>query len=61
MEQLSEDLLKLRPEKAVTDDEVRLYMSYIMAFANTHQGSPEFWEMLTTKLEGAIKKASSND
>lgn len=39
MDQVSEDFLKRRPEKAGSDDEKLLYANLVMAFSYSQQGS----------------------
>ena len=61
LDQLSEYLLKLKSIKAVSDNEVKLYSTFIRNYAYYQQGSPLFWEMLETKLERAVKKVKQPD
>jgi hypothetical protein len=46
-----------RSEKAVSDDELRLYTNLIMAFADYPHGIPAFWDLCISKLRSAIEKA----
>ena len=57
MEQLSEDILKRRPEKAVSDDEKILYAKLVSIFSHCQQGSQEFWDLIISKLSIAVQKA----
>jgi hypothetical protein len=56
MDSIAEDVMK-RSEKAVSDDELRLYTNLIMAFADYPHGSPAFWDLCISKLRSAIEKA----
>jgi hypothetical protein len=57
IDNLSLFLLKLRSEKAVSDNEIRLYTLFIDGLAYSRSGSPELWEFLESQLENAFVKA----
>jgi site-specific recombinase XerC len=58
IEQLSQYLLKLKSEKAVSDNEVNLYATLISVFSEYETTvDKEFWTMLETQLQSAIERA----